>query len=268
MRWLLFGGLASLSLATLALACTAFDGSGGTPSTDAGPRDEASAEGDAGDATTLDVARPVAVPTFCQDAGTVTLCDDFERVDVLGGGWTRQALAGGGTLAIVGEPGARKLRAMIPDSVGAAYARLERDVPLNPSTVRLDFDLSLDAFPQKETRLVSLTFEGIAKLVLLVSATAQPRLSVDELTSGEQIRDRHPVPDNILQVNKVQRIQLRFDFVKRQVAMSIDGTSALAEKLALSFDRPPSFTALVGAVFADPSAATGLQIGNFVLDAN
>jgi len=133
----------------------------------------------------------------------------------------------------------------------------------------LDFDLWLDALPLADTQIVSLTFPGIAQVALLVRSTP-PRASVEELTFTDAGLiagfKRHALAD-VLTPGQLHRMQLRFDFVDRRVTATVDGSSVLADNLVLAFERGSFFSAQVGVVFANPSAAVEARLGNFVLDA-
>ena len=138
-----FGGLVIAGVSGLVIACTTFSAEdvplGGS---DAAPVEAAVEAVEA-------VEAAVAAP-FCDTlVPTPTFCDDFERTTVWGA-WTNQALAAGGTVALVPSTrdGGRELRASIPllEAGVASSARLVTSF-LQTDEITLSYALRLDGVP-------------------------------------------------------------------------------------------------------------------------
>ena len=226
--------------ALVAAGCTAFTADRPTGDTqdasvgDAAVSDAGVVDASATDAGVVDSSSPRG--PFCSGAGPVTFCDEFDRLDPLGGGWTRQNVVSGSSLAILAEGGRGSLQATIPMAPGDGYARLEKVVAITPKRVSLELELRIDAYPAAPIQAMGLYFGNVAALTLLLNPgtdAGASKASIVEQSFGAGAASVYhdlsvsPVPGS------PQRLRLTADLGLQKVELFLNDASVLAEPLGL-----------------------------------
>ncbi len=207
--------------------------------------------------------------TFCQRAGAVRLCDDFERADAgdAGGDSWSVELEPGGAVVLANEGASTFLRATVAASADRGRAVLYRTFTETPATrLRFAYAARFAQFPASAlgTMSVVLGTPPNARAVVLFGGPTTFTLLEWNLADDGLFESPLAVP---IPTGRFTSIEMRiaFDVNPPRIDVLVDGQTALSQaSLSGLVAAPPTFA--LGVSYAKPTPAYEVDVDDVLAD--